>query len=112
MGIGDDTPHYRVPGLCYPQDIWHEVDDLTGTLGWYGVGLNAAQDVFRLMGRGDQTPRVVTEYGGDIVRAVARGALDLAPLEMGFSRERHMVVDFGPSMAFSRSFDDDDANSE
>ena len=64
MAITDDTPYYRVPGLCYPQDIWHEVDEDTGAVGWYGVGLNAARDVFRLTGREDKTPRVVTEYNG------------------------------------------------
>ena len=103
MVITDDTPHYRVPGLCYPQDIWYEVDHETGNVGWYGVGFNAAQDVFRLIGR-DKTPVVVTQYNSDIVSAVADGTIDLAPLEMGFSHERHLVVDFGPSMAFSRLF--------
>ena len=78
-------------------------------LGWYGVGLKAANDVVTLIGRDPastasvpKTPAVVTNFGNDIVGAVASGALDMAPIEMGFNSERFSRVDFGPSLAFSR----------
>ena len=78
-------------------------------LGWYGVGLKAAHDVFTLIGRYPvstasvpKMPAVVTNFGNDIVGAVASGALDMAPIEMGFNSDRFSRVDFGPSLAFSR----------
>ena len=78
-------------------------------MGWYGVGLKAAHDVVTLIGRDPvstasvpKTPAVVTNFGNDIVGAVASGALDTAPIEMGFNSERFSRVDFGPSLAFSR----------
>ena len=101
MSDSSGEHHFRVPGFCYPQDIWYRFDPGTGKLGWYGVGLKAAQDVFRLAGLRQRSPRVVTNYG-DIVGGVASGVLDMAPLEMGFNHERHSKVDFGPSLAFSR----------
>ena len=103
------TIHLR--NVSFKAFYWYrlEPESYEPRLGWYGVGLKAAHDVFTLIGRDPlstasvpKMPAVVTNFGNDIVGAVASGELDMAPIEMGFNSDRFSRVDFGPSLAFSR----------